>query len=454
MSSVIRNGSLWEYSRLCMTSGLLQQRNSRGYSQMRKCVYISTAALCLLGASSSALSQTVTRGVGPADRSHPEYDPYARSVGSFRILPSLKISTDATDNYRASNTNRLGDVYFTFAPAVSFASDWARNKLMGKAYFDQSLHANLTSENRSQYGVSANGELDFSRDTQLGLELSAKHQVESRASLGSFQGTTTPVQYDSFHARLSASHAVNELTVTGSLGIDYNNFYDVKEPTGEIIFQDFRDLQSITVAGSAQYDLRTGIGILVSAQVEQGRAPFGPGSPDFDPSFDVNRDFTAYSALGGLVIELNSVLSGTIQVGYLRYLYQDVSLEDIEGFSYRANVIWNVTPLTSVRLGAARTVEPTSAQASSANTRNELRVAIDHELFRYVLVQADTVYSTFSPNGIGSGGEEFAAGIGARYLIDRRWSINGRLSYSERRSSNSEQEYHATYANLAIKYAF
>jgi hypothetical protein len=421
---------------------------------MRADGYRLTAALCLLLAASPAAAESIERGQGAGNRARPDYDPYGYTISSFKIYPSLSTSADATDNFRASNTDRQGDVYLTMEPAISLASDWDRNRLTGNAYFNQSIHANLTQENTTQFGASANGALDVTRDTRLQLDLSAKHQVENRSGLGSFQGTITPVNYDTYHAQLLASHAVNEITLNGSVGVDYTNFQDVQGTGGLIIDQDFRDVRSFVATGSVEYDFRSGIGILLSARLDSGNSPFGPGSPGFDPNIDLNRDYNSYSVLGGISLELSSLVFGTIQVGYLNYEYKDPILKDVQGLSYNVNLLWNVTPLSSIRLQAARSVDPTSSTANAGNTRNDLTVAIDHELFRNIIVLLDTRYTSYSPNGPGVGGQEFTSGLGARYLIDRHWSVNGRIHYAQRTSADTRVEYHASYAHVAVKYAF
>lgn len=421
---------------------------------MRADVTRSTAALCLFLAASPVASQTVERGQAAADRPRPDYDPYGYNLSSFKIYPSVTTSTDASDNFRASNADRQGDVYLTIKPAIALASDWDRNRLVGNAYFDQSIHANLPQENTIQYGASVTGERDFTRDTQLRIALSAKHQVENRSGLGSFQGTITPIKYDIYHAQLSTSHAVNEIKFNGSLVIDYNNFHDVQDMSGLIVDQDFRDIRLLKASGNINYDFRSGIGVLFSVRFDAGNFPFGPGSAGFDPNIDLNRNYHSQAVLGGVSLELSSLIFGTIQVGYLNYEYTDPSLKDVQGFSYNADLLWNVTPLTSVRLQAARSVDPTSSTTNAGNTRNDLTIAVDHELFRNIIVLLDTRYTTYSPNGPGVGGREFATGLGARYLIDRHWSINGRVRYAQRMSADSRSEYHASYGDLSIKYAF
>jgi hypothetical protein len=421
---------------------------------MRADVSRSIAALCLFLAASPVASQTVERGQAAADRPRPYYDPHGYNLSSFKIYPSVTTSTDASDNFRASSVDRQGDVYLTIKPAIALASDWDRNRLVGNAYFDQSIHANLTQENTIQYGASVTGDLDFTHDTQLRIALSAKHQVENRSGLGSFQGTITPIKYDTYHAQLSTSHAVNEIKLNGSLEIDYNNFQAAQDASGIIVDQDFRDVRLFKASGNVIYDFRSGIGILFSVRFDAGNFPFGRGSAGFDPNIDLNRNYNSYAALGGVSLELSSLVFGTIQVGYLNYEYTDPSLKDVHGFSYNADLLWNVTPLTSVRLQAARSVDPTSSTANAGNTRNDLTLAVDHELFRNIIILLDTRYTTYSPNGPGVGGQEFATGLGARYLIDRHWSINGRVRYAQRMSADIRTKYHASYGDLSIKYAF
>ncbi len=403
---------------------------------------------------SPALAQSDVRGQGVADRAHPEYDPYGIDVGSFKLLPAVRASAEATDNYLASNTNRRSDVYLTVEPEVQVRSNWSRHRLTGRAYVNQSLHASLPDENVRQYGANVTGILDVTRQTQLRGDISSGQFVESRSSLGAFRASVEPVRYSILSSSVGASHAFNRLVVSAAVDANRVNFRDVRSSTGTLFDQDFRDVRTARVSGSAKYEMGSGIGLIVSGSVDDSRYGFRPGKLGFNPLVNIDRTSSGYSVLGGVTLELSSLIFGSVQVGLLDRKYRDPRLRNFRGLSYNANILWNVTPLTSIRLRADRSVEDTSSFTVAGNVRSTFQAGVDHELYRNIILTGDTSYSSFRPNGPGAGGKEFAIAASARYLINRRWSAGARIGYSQRLSDATFLKYRATTGSLSLRYAF
>ena len=398
---------------------------------------------------SSLAAQSFPPGQGVADRPRPAFDPLGIDVASFRLFPGVDANVHTTDNFRASNTNRQGDVYLLVVPALRVKSDWTRNSLDARAYFSRSIHARLASENVSQYGASAAGTIDVTRLAQINIDAAADHKTEGRASLGSFQGAPSPVNFNTYRIGISGAQAFNRLVINAGAAYEKRDFADVVAGNGTIIDQDFRDVRTLSATASARFEIRSGVSALVSGQFDDSRFPTPSAGNN-----SLRRDSTGYSLLAGVSLELSSLVFGDIQVGFIDRRYRDPRLKDVNGPSYRANLLWNVTPLTSLRLTGARTVEDAASTSFAGNTRSDLGLAIDHELYRYVIVSANTRVSHFSANGPGATGDEFDVGLGARYLIGRRWSINARLAYAQRRSSDPRLAYNATSVSIGGRLGF
>lgn len=393
-------------------------------------------------------------GQGVADRPRPDYDPVGDRVGAFTLYPSITASAVATDNYLATDTDRRGDAYLFLQPELVARSDQGRERFEGRLFLNQGIHATLPGENVTQYGISGNGAFDATRSTQFRADASVGRYVESRASLGAFQGSAEPVTFEVYHAGLGASHSFNDLTINANGSIDYRNYNDTEFPGGQPIDQDYRDVRQFALGGSAQYTLRNGIGLIVSGQYSDEHYNFGPGSPGFVPANDLDRNSSGFSISGGVTLELTHLIFGQIQIGYLTRNYPDPRLNDFGGLSYSADILWNVTPLTSLRFRASRSVEDTSSPDIAGNTRSDFHAYVDHELYRYVILSGDVGYSHFRPNGIGFGGDEYSVGAGARYLINRRYSISGNLRYSGRSSDTTYLRYHAVIGSVAFRVQF
>jgi hypothetical protein len=401
-----------------------------------------------------AIAQAPSGTQSVAERVPRGYEPYPHPVGSFNLFPSLRADFNATDNFRASSVNPLSDFFVLLTPQLRAQSNWSRHRLNASAFVSQSLHANLTSENVTQFGAEVDGVIEVSRATRFLLTGGAEQRVENRADLGAQQGLTTPVTFRVLEGLAGIAHDANQLSLNASVAINRLDFSNPTTASGIVVDQSFRDATTYSVTLGAGYDLRSGVSLVVQGQFSDHQFPFGPGSPGFDPSFSINRDSQGFNIGGGVNLELSSLISGTVRVGMLDRRYVDPRLKDVNGFSYSVDLLWNVTPLTSLRLRAARSIEDTASTVVAGNTRDEVQLTVDHELYRNVLLTATTRYAEFSPNGPGVGGQEFAAGLSGRYRVDRRWTIDGRVNYNERSSLNPTLAFDAISGQIGVAYAF
>ena len=401
-----------------------------------------------------SLGQTLPGMQSVGSRVAQGYEPYPYPVGTFNLYPMLTTNFNATNNFRASSINPLSDFYATILPEVRLQSNWSRHRLNASAFLSQSVHANLTSENVTQFGVAADSQLEITRATRLIFDAQASQRVENRADLGAQQGLSTPVTFRTLGGSVAIAHDANQLSLNASFAINNLNFNDPTTAAGIVVDQSFRDSTTYSAVVGAGYDLRSGVSLVVRGQYDEIRSPFGPGSPGFDPLFSVNRNSRGFTVEGGVALELSELIVGTIRVGFLDKRYEDPRLKDVDGPSYSVDLLWNATPLTSLRLRAARTVEDTASSVVAGNTRDQVKFIVEHELYRYVLLSGDIRYAEFSPNGPGVGGQEFQAGVAARYRLDRRWTLNGRFGYNQRTSANPTLAFDAISGQIGVSYAF
>lgn len=411
-------------------------------------------AISVLFAAGPATAQSLVAGQGVADRPRPDFDPIGARAGSYTLLPSITTTMEATDNYLATDTNRRSDIYLLVQPEVYLRSNFARNRLDARAFLNQSVHANLGGENTTQYGGSASGAYDIDRSTQVTANVSAARYTESRSSLGSFQGSASPVTFTDLSAGVGVSHTFDKLTLRGGGAIDYRNFSDTAFPDGTPIDQDYRDVATTTGSGSASYAWRNGVNLIVSGQYSSEQYRVRPGQNGFIPGVNIDRDSDGFNIQGGVNLELSHLIYGSVQVGYLTRNYNDPTLRDFSGLSFSGDILWNVTPLTSLRFRASRSVEDTSSPLIAGNTRSDFRVSIDHELYRYIIISGEAAYGRFRPNGIGIGGDEYLAGASGRYLLSRRFSLTAAARYSSRTADSTFLRYRAVTGSVGLRTQF
>ena len=415
-------------------------------------VRVAFCAALVASSSASFAAQGIPQGQDVADRPHPEYAQDGIDVGGFKLLPSVTSTVEATNNYRATHVDEKSNLSLLLRPDLTWRSDWGRHRVDGNLFVEQRLNAPLDRENVTSFGVSANGVYDFSRETKLRGGGAAQRLAEDRTSLNSFQATIEPVRYDVFRADGTFSQAFSAFQVQATANYDRLNYHDAELVGGQSVSQDFRDYRAITLGGSVEYDLQNGIGIVVSARHFDNDYDFGPGSDDFVDGISLDRDSTGVTAQAGITLELSNLIFGTIQAGYLTRDYEDSRMQDVSSPSFTANLLWNVTPLTSLVGTARRWIEESASTVSAGNVRSDFGMKVHHELYRHVLLTGEADLNRFEPVSIGSKGTEYSGKLGARYLISRRATINGQLRYSRRDSDNIFLRYKAAEARLSFRY--
>lgn len=402
--------------------------------------------------SSGAFAQQVVEGQDVSDRPHAEYDQLGLHVHDFVLLPSVTGTLAATDNYRATPNDRRANVALLLRPDLTWRSNWGRHRVDGDMFFEQRVNTPLHRENGNSYGITSHGVYEFSRDSYFRIGGVAQRLTESRGNLGSLQEAIEPVRFDLLRgdATLSKTFVLLKLEATGA--VESRNYYDALLPGGAKLSQDYRDVLLTTVGGTADYDLENGITVLVTGQYSNYDYRLGPGRDGFIPGVTIDRDSSGGTLRAGVNLELSQLVFGTLQVGYLRRDYKDPRLHDVSGVSFEGSLSWNVTPLTTLVASGRRWVEESASVFSEGNVRNDIKLGVHHELYRYVLLTGELSYSRFKPVGIGSSGSEYAAVLGGRYLISRRLTLNGQVRYVQRTSNSLYLPYHATEARISLRY--
>ncbi|MEP7221711.1 MAG: outer membrane beta-barrel protein [Novosphingobium sp.] len=411
-------------------------------------------ALCHGTAQAQVQAPKIVANQDVKSRVQPGYEPIALPLFGLNVLPMVTAETHVTDNYQAVSVGKKSDIYFNLRPEVNFRSNWNRHSFGGNIYLNESKHALRPTEDAFTYGAALQGVYDFSRDTQFHADLSFTHDVESRSNLGSYQGTVKPVRHNEYVVSAGVAHSVSDLTLNADVRLDILKYTDGQLPGGIVVSQYFRNDKALSLIGGATYDLGNGIGLTLNGQYDKVVYDFRPGQPGFIPGLNLDRSSHGFSLLGGVNLELSRLIFGTLQVGYLKRSYADPQFRGFNGLSFKANVLWNVTPLTSLGLRAGRTVQDNGSLIVAGNTRTDTAFTVNHELYRYVLLSGEIDYAHYRPNGPGFQTNELGGMIGVRYLVDRHLTLNGELRHSGRTTTLAGFGYQQNSAFIGAKFVY
>jgi hypothetical protein len=186
---------------------------------------------------------------------------------------------------------------------------------------------------------------------------------------------------------------------------------------------------------------------------------------DYVQKFDTRgfqRSSRGWEADVGTAIDLTHVVNGEVYAGYLSQYYDDPRLSTDSGFAFGGNLLWNVTQLTSLRATAARTIEETTQFAAvngvsvnaSGYLQSAIKLAVEHELLRNVLLSGYVDYINSDYQGITRSDDQIDANVGGRYLLNRNLSATADLTFSTRSSNVTGVGYDRVVGILGIKAGF
>lgn len=410
------------------------------------------AVAVISSAGSSAFAQGVPANVSVLDRGRPEYDPIGAQIGGFRLLPKVDLTAEYQDNLFADQNGKVGDSVFTVRPSARLRSQWSRHSLNLDSYYLHNFHGKNSSEDVDEYGGRADLGLDILRGTTLRLFAGADRLAEDRSDINSIDAARSPVEYDTTTAGGVFKQEFNYIGVELDASITKVNYHDaVSRTAATIIGQDYRDVTLKRGSVTVSYEFRGGLSLLGRVGIDRLNYRLDP--PDLDPldnePLNVDRDSDGLTLEGGLRLDLSNLIFGDIRVGYLRRKYDQTrgldglpvpnqSIQEASGLSVSANVLWNITPLTSIRFNASRAIEETSSTVTAGNTRTQGRIEVDHELLRQLVLSGAVRVARITPIKpddpaiILNSGTELDVQTGATYYINRRLRLNGKLRHSQR----------------------
>jgi hypothetical protein len=394
-------------------------------------------------AQSAALpTVAVPANTSVADRARPGYEPIGGRIGSFFLYPTIDVTTQYNSNIRATEDNTVSDVVFDLRPALRLTSIFSRNQLDANVYYDKNFHVNQGREDYAQYGANVGGRYDLGSNMSVGGTVSADRLAVPRTDINSNAASRSPITYTNLSASGTVRRDFVRLAVVASGNVNHQSFNDAETVDGIPLPQGFRDNLSYSGALEGRFSVASRTRLI--ARGEAGAIQY-----DDNPLSGFDRNSHYYRIEGGVGFDATALLSGDLRVGYFHQSNDDPRFLDSSGLSFSANLLYNPTALTSVRLTGDRSVEPGGSTVTSGNVRSTVRVGVDHELLPNVVVSGAARYSHIDVQGPLSGANEYDGQLSGVYYVNRRFRLRASVGYFGR-SSRSFGSYNVATGSLGL----
>jgi hypothetical protein len=400
-------------------------------------VHIGSVAAAMAG-------QAVVSGAPTATAAAGAYDPLGVPLGGFLLFPSLTVTTTFDDNIRRTEDNALSDTIFTISPIVALRSQWAQHALNLTASADTFLYSKYTSENITPYDLSAGGRIDVLNSMRVFATAGFTQTYSGRSSVELPLDAAKPLPYKVATADVMLEYQPSQLGVQIGFGFQRYRYGSVELLSGEEVSWNDQNRDIVSPRARVYYQFQQGYAAFVETLYEEHSFELAVDRSGFD------RSSSGYRVRGGVTALLGAIIQGQAFVGYLKQTYAE-PLEDVTGFDFGATLDWPITPLTTLRLLASRTVNDTTINGVSGIDDKSVAFSVDHALLRNLVLRGNVGYlhSTFA--GMSREDELIDAGAGVEYFLNRYLSLAGRYAFQKRTSNGGPQVYSDNLFSIAIR---
>lgn len=376
------------------------------------------------------------------ERARPELDPLGIRAGGFIICPNATITESFDDNIFAGDTDTVDDFITNIVPKIVVKSEWQSHEIKMFGSADIAFYADRSDENYEDFNLGAEVRLDVLRDIRISAGLVYAGLHESRGSPDDVDGKE-PTEFDRLNATLGIAGRRNRLSLSVRGELTSLDFDDATSAAGVVTDNDDRD----------RYDLMIRGGYEIVPEYE-GFVRVGLSTTDYDDAVDsdgVNRDSDGIEVVAGARIDVTGVIFGDVFAGYLTQDYDDSRLKTIDGATAGLDLTWNVTKLTTLGFGVARTIAETTQIDASGNFQTNFDASVDHELLRNLILSARASLSIQEYEGIDRNDEVAKFAISGKYLLSRNFYISLGYKYSQRESDASGSDYDKNVVMLRLR---
>jgi hypothetical protein len=394
----------------------------------------------LFVATGSAFAQQVT----PTPLNGENFQALGLRAGAFIAYPSVETGFEATDNVFNDSEDRRYDVGYYIEPSLRVESEWVRHQVNFEMSSRHLFYFRTPSEDTTEVDLRGGARVGVLSTTSVEFDGGYSLEQEGRGSVDVPGAASSPPNEHRLDGSVALTHQFNRIEARLEGNAEYNFFEDASLVGGGV--QSNQDRNYYEVGG----ELRVGYDISPKLQ------PFvevGYSVRRHEQEVDDNgllRNSQGYSAAAGVAINVSSVITGEVAVGYVDRDFVDGALEDVQGFTVNGDLAWQLSPLTSFNLSASTNVDETSTGSSAGAIAYRVGVGVDHALRRHFLFGADASYTLRDFSGSALSEETLYLAAGFTYHVHREVALTAGYGFTQFDSSTPGSDYTSNSATIGL----
>ena len=383
-------------------------------------------------------------GVTVLTRARPDYDPLGIRAGAFMIRPSLDEEAGYDTNVVGGLVDGKASSELVSSAGVNINSDYSRNNIGISAGIANSTYFDLPRFDQTSYNASVGGALNLGRDTLNG-SISYLNAYENPYDIGAIgQGTQTqlnsPLNFSDTDFRVSYDTTFGRFTITPNVDyqlfrfasgdfLTFNNGVITNNLSGGGLDQRLRDRNVLQGGFIGRYEFAPGRDVVVVVNGNYDHYSNNP-PPDIGAV-----DNTGATALGGIDYQVSGLITVRALVGYQERFFNGNKYGNQGAPIGEADITWNPTGLTTLRLAYSRTIEDATTDSVTGYTYDRFSGIVDHELYRNILLQGNVHVEKAEYQGANYTQTNYGGGGGVTYLMNRNVQLSLSYDFTEQDST-------------------
>jgi len=389
---------------------------------------VAGSALAQQAAAPLSTDQLTPDQLSVLQRPREDYDPLGIRAGQYVIDPSLDVQGAFNSNIYATKSHTDSDFVTVVTPALNLQSDWVRNAFGLRAQGEFKENAVHGTEDVNNFTAATNGRYDIGRDIYVlgGAGYELLH--EDRGSPNPLQGTT-PTQFTVSSGNAGLVYMPYRLGGRIDATVDSYAFDNVPAGVGTVLNETSRDRIVYALTPRVSYEVTPQYNAFLRVVVNRR---------DYNSTRQadgLDRSSAGYQADLGTTLNLARLISGEIYLGWLQQNY-DSNGRSVSGADFGANLLWNLTPIDSLRLNFSRSVEESTLFNSVGYLQTSAKLSLEHELLRNVVLVGSLSYVNADFEHVRGSSNYYEASVGGRYYFNHYFSAG--LEYDLRVRSPME----------------
>jgi hypothetical protein len=349
------------------------------------------------------------------------YDPIGIRSGGMMYYPAIEL-TGGYDSNPARTDGGPGAGVLSIAPELRAQSDWERHEFTASLRGSYNFYSPdaTPSLNRPYFQSDMNGRIDVTHSTRIDLNAHSLVSTDNPNSPNLQADLAELPIYTSLGGTAGIGQKFNRLDVSIKGTADRTQYQDSRLTDGTTASNEDRNYNQYGVVLRGSYELSPGIKPFVEVSADTRKHDLAVDTSGFQ------RDSDGWTGMVGSTFELTRMLTGEIAIGYTHRKYDDPRFDAINAPVARASLIWQATPLTTVKLNATSTVGEVTVPDVSSELSRDVGLQVDHAFRRWLI---GTLKGGVGQDDYIGGGDRtdnrYYFGVGALYKLNRFVQLKG-----------------------------